>query len=56
MILEVDSFRLHVDSMIEKGQKKQLRMWIDNGLLIYVNHETLTEIWDEEYEDIYNEM
>ena len=56
MILEPEAFRFHVDDMIDKGQKKQLRMWIDHGLLIYVNHETLTEIWDEEYEDIYNDM
>ena len=56
MILKPEAFRFHVDDMIDKGKKKQLRMWIDHGLLIYVNHETLTEIWYEEYEDIYNDM
>ena len=56
MILEPEAFRHHVDGMIQKGQKKQLRMWVDHGLLIYVNHESLTEIWDEEYEDIYAAM
>ncbi len=56
MKLEPDSFRLHVDGMIKKGQKKQLEMWVNHGLLIYVNHEQLTDIWDEEYEEIYNGM
>ena len=56
MILEPDAFRAHVQSMVDTGNKKQLRMWIDHGLLIYVNHETLTEIWDEEYEEIYDAM
>ena len=56
MILGAEAFRDHVAGMIEKGEKKQLRMWIDHGLLIYVNHETLIEIWDEEYEDIYNQL
>ncbi len=56
MKLEAEAFRHHVDSMIEKGQKKQLEMWVNHGLLIYVNHEQLTEIWDEEYEETFNAM
>jgi hypothetical protein len=56
MKLEPDAFRHHVDGMIAKGQKKQLEMWINHGLLIYVNHETLTEIWDEEYEEQFQTM
>ena len=56
MILEPEAFRFYVDDMIDKGQKKQLRMWIDHGLLIYANNEALLEIWDEEFEDIYQAM
>ena len=51
MKLEAETFRHHVEGMIQKGQKKQLQMWVNHGLLIYVNHEQLTEIWDEEYEE-----
>ena len=56
MILSKDEFRKHVQSMIEGGNKKQLEMWINHGLLIYVNHEQLIEIWDDEYEEAFNKM
>ena len=56
MKLEKDEFRRHVQSMIDSGNKKQLEMWIEHGLLICVNHEQLTDIWDEEFEEVYNSM
>ena len=56
MKLTPTEFRKHVDSMIEKKQKAQLEMWIGHGLLIYSNFQELTDIWDEEYEDIMREM
>ena len=56
MILEPEAFRHHVKGMMDKGQKKQIEMWINHGLLIYANHETLTEIWEEEYEEKFQAM
>ena len=56
MKLPPDDFRSHVESMMTAKTKKQLQMWIDHGLLVYVNHEELTEIWDEEYEETFNNL
>lgn len=52
MKLSEKEFRSHVESMIDKHDFKQLEMWIDHGLLIYTNAESLREIWDDEYESI----
>lgn len=52
MRLDAESFRLHMDSMIEKKQFKQAVMWAENGTLIYANVEELRDLYDEEYKDI----
>lgn len=56
MKLQPDSFRQHVQGMIDKNQKAQLEMWIGHGLLIYSNFSELLEIWDEEYEEVAREL
>ena len=56
MKLEAEQFRSHVQKMMDDGNKKQLEMWINHGLLIYVNHEQLTEIWEDEYEESFRDL
>ena len=50
MKLDEGDFRAHVEGMIEKRQFSQLEMWIDHGLLIYINKQQLMDIWEQEYE------
>ncbi len=50
MKLDEGEFRTHVEGMIENRDFKQLEMWIEHGLLIYTNVDSLRKIWDDEYE------
>ena len=42
--------------MWNKKSKAQLELWIEKGLPIYVNFAELQEIWEEEYEDDFNQL
>jgi len=56
MILTPDEFRKHVESMWDPKTKKQLMMWIENGLYIYSNVSSLQDIWEDEYQERIEEL
>jgi hypothetical protein len=56
MKLTIEAFRAHIQTMWNKKNKAQLQLWIEQGLLIYVNFAELQEIWEEEYEDEFHQL
>ena len=51
MKLSPKEFRDHMDGMLDAGQIKQAKFWVENGTLIYTNYEEVMDIYDEEYRD-----
>ena len=56
MKLSIADFRAHIQTMWNKKSKGQLELWIKKGLLIYINFQELQEIWEEEYEEAFNQL
>ncbi len=56
MKLSLSYFRAHSEMMWNKKSKGQLELWIEKGLLIYINFQELQDIWEEEYEEEFNSL